>query len=385
METTAEDGRPRATAVVLTALGLEYDAVRARLESWEDLRSSGGTRFEVGEFEGAHVDWHVCVAEIGPGNEDAAVETDRAISEFDPDVILFVGVAGGFKDDLKHGDVVVEKVYSYAGGKAAEEFYPRPEAFSTLRSLGQLVETVRRGRWLVADDTGEFPDQPDVQFKPITAGPNVITSKRSEVAERIKRHYNDTVAVDMESAGMYRVAQRYAGLPALAVRGISDLLDDKTAEADADRQPKAAWHAAAFAFALLDAMDPDDLKLRPAATALASRTETQLGALLAKLPPNVVAELERARTDSVEDATALIRRLARDDAPPAQLVARLLTEQPEWLVRSNSSLLVGSTPRNVPLCVPLEVTLVATNSPSASWARSPPWRTSEAGPRRRRC
>jgi hypothetical protein len=68
METTAEDGRPRATAVVLTALGLEYDAVRARLESWEDLRSSGGTRFEVGEFEGAHVDWHVCVAEIGPGN-----------------------------------------------------------------------------------------------------------------------------------------------------------------------------------------------------------------------------------------------------------------------------------------------------------------------------
>jgi nucleoside phosphorylase len=42
------------------------------------------------------------------------------------------------------------------------------------------------------------------------------------------------------------VAQRYAGLPALAVRGISDLLDDKTAEADADRQPKAAWHAAAL-------------------------------------------------------------------------------------------------------------------------------------------
>jgi hypothetical protein len=33
METTAEDGRARATAVVLTALGLEYDAVRARLES----------------------------------------------------------------------------------------------------------------------------------------------------------------------------------------------------------------------------------------------------------------------------------------------------------------------------------------------------------------
>jgi excisionase family DNA binding protein len=42
---TNEHTRSRATAVILTALGLEYDAVRARLESWKPVRSSGGTRF----------------------------------------------------------------------------------------------------------------------------------------------------------------------------------------------------------------------------------------------------------------------------------------------------------------------------------------------------
>ena len=48
----------------------------------------------------------------------AAIEAERVISYFDPDLILFVGVAGGFKDDLRPGDVVVgSKVYDYHGGK----------------------------------------------------------------------------------------------------------------------------------------------------------------------------------------------------------------------------------------------------------------------------
>jgi hypothetical protein len=233
--------------------------------------------------------------------------------------------------------VVAEKVYSYDAGKAAEEFYPRPEAFITLHSLGQLVKMVRRGRWLPTNGAEGFTDQPDVQFKPIAAGPSVISSQHSELAERIKRHYNDTVAVDMESAGMYRVAQRYVGLPALAVRGISDLLDDKTAEADVTRQPVAARHAAAFSFALLDAVDPDDLKLRSGAIVPTPTPGDQLGALLAKVPPNVVAELERARADSEMDATALLRRLVRDDTLPSDLVTRLLADQPGWLAHSESS------------------------------------------------
>lgn len=338
-DTVTEDVRARfrATAVILTALGLEYDAVRARLESWKEVRSTGGTRFEVGDFRGAYVDWHVCVAEIGEGNTDAAIETDRAISEFDPDLVLFVGVAGGFKDDIRHGDVVVaSKVYDYHGGKAANEFYPRPVSFLTLHDLDQLVRKVRRERWLTSA-AGETLDQPDVQLKPIAAGQAVVTSKRSEIAQIIRRHYNDTVAVDMESAGMYRAAQR-ASLPALAVRGISDLLDDKTSEADADRQPRAARHATAFAFALLGAVEPEVLKLGPAVPVSAPTSDVaETGELLGRVPPIVVAEYERARADSVEDANALLRRLANETVPPADLVARLVAEQPGWLARSNSS------------------------------------------------
>jgi hypothetical protein len=51
-----------------------------------------------------------------------------------------------------------------------------------------------------------------------------------------------------------------ANRPALAIRGISDLLYDKTGEADRMRQPMSSANAASFAFALLDAADSSVLQ-----------------------------------------------------------------------------------------------------------------------------
>lgn len=322
-----------ATAVVLTALDVEYDAVRAHLANLHARQVPGGTRFEVGEFRGDFLEWSVAVAEIGEGNVGAAIEAEKAISSFDPDLILFVGVAGGFKDDVHHGDVVVaSKVYGYHGGKAAEDFYARPIAFPTLHSLDQLVRQIRRGRWLESGTNEEQrADGPSVLLKPIAAGEVVVASKRSEVAQQIRSHYGDTTAVDMESAGMYTAAHR-ANRPALAIRGISDLLGDKTAESDANLQPLASRHAAAFAFALLRAVEPRDLGARVTPTISAPPASD----LYARIPPNVVAELERARPDSPADAEALLRRLASEAESPVELVNQLLDDPPEWLARSTS-------------------------------------------------
>ncbi len=332
-----QQARSPATAVILTALPVEYNAVRSRLGSCRLVRLAGGTRFEAGQFEGTYLDWKVAVAEIGEGNIGAAVATAKAIEHFGPDLVLFVGVAGGLKSGMRHGEVVVaSRVYNYHGGKAEAELYARPLAFPISHKLDQAVRDAMRGTWFAERAADAPPDQPPVQLKPIAAGEVVVASTDSETFRHIKQHYNDAVAVDMESAGMYEVAYRYEDVPTLAIRGISDLLYDKSPEADADLQPMASGHAAAFAFAVLGAVHPGDLKGKPAASGPTPTPEAHLGDLIARVPPNVAAELERARDEAPEAAQQLLARLASEAASPSDLMVGLLTERPSWLASYSS-------------------------------------------------
>src|SRR5665647_2051307 len=84
-------------AVILTALRVEYEAVRAHITDPQEDTHPQGTVYEKGIFVSSNGTWEVLVAEIGAGTEGAAQEAERAISHFKPDVALFVGIAGGIK------------------------------------------------------------------------------------------------------------------------------------------------------------------------------------------------------------------------------------------------------------------------------------------------
>jgi nucleoside phosphorylase len=313
-------------------LPVEYAAVWSRLSDPDRSQTLRGTLYEIGKFAGQFLDWRVAVARVGPGNISAGVETERALSHFDPHLILFVGVAGGLKDDLSHGDVVVaSQVSYYHSGKAADRFYPRPMTFPTSHSLLQLAGRVAQDPW------HEHPI--GVQLKPIAAGEVVLGSSTSEVAELIKRYYNDAVAVDMESAGMYTAAHR-ANRPALAIRGVSDLLDDKSGAADRSRQPIASEHAADFAFALLSDVRPEDLVALPTAEMVAehgAQATTRFEELLARVPPPVAAQLEQARKHLPEETNVLLRRLAEAELSPSEIASRLVGDPPDWLEHPSSA------------------------------------------------
>src|SRR6266568_8840140 len=123
-------------AVILTALPVEYQAVRIHLTDLHEEVHPQGTIYERGTFFASKNRlWDIVIVEVGKGNACTARESERAINYFQPKVILFVGVAGGLKD-VKLGDVVAAtKVYGYESGKANITFQPRPEVGNSTYSM----------------------------------------------------------------------------------------------------------------------------------------------------------------------------------------------------------------------------------------------------------
>lgn len=243
-------------AVILTALRVEFEAVRAHLKDLEEEVHPQGTIYEKGFFPPNNPIWEVGIAEIGAGNEGAAMEAERAIQHFNPDIIFFVGVAGGVKD-VAIGDVVVAtKVYAYESGKADKFFKPRPNLGQPKYHLVQRVKAeARKDKWLsrLSDSISDQP--PRIFVEPIAAGEKVVSSTRSATYEFLRSNYNDTVAVEMEGYGFLTAAYANPQVDALVIRGISDLINNKSQTDRAGMQRLASQHASAFAFEILTRLD----------------------------------------------------------------------------------------------------------------------------------
>ena len=241
-------------AVILTALPVEYLAVRTHLRELQEKTHPQGTIYEQGKFIGNEQEWEVGIAEVGAGNAGAAVEAERAIAYFQPNILLFVGIAGGIKD-VAIGDVVVATdVYGYESGKVGEQFFPRPKVGKSAYALVQRAKSeAKKEEWLQRLSSNPVP-QPRVFVAPIAAGEKIIADRHSDIFQFLRASYNDAIAVEMEGFGFLNAAFAYPDIKAVVIRGISDLIEgknDDSVESEEVRQEKASHHASAFAFEML--------------------------------------------------------------------------------------------------------------------------------------
>ncbi|WP_406356390.1 nucleosidase [Streptomyces sp. NBC_00658] len=240
--------------VVVTALSVEYRAVTGHLRNLERVDHPTGLIFERGDLPGSP--WQIYVAEAGEGNQAAATLTERAISWLSPRAVFFTGIAGGLKQDLALGDVVVAtQVWGYQGGRQETDgLKARPRTWETTFELQQVARLVSRSAW--AGRIAPPPEPlPRMHLKPVLAGEIVLDSAQSELGQYLDQHYNGAAAIETEGAGFASAAHLAGGIPFLVVRGISDRADGTKSDSDeAGVQETAARHAAAATMAVIAAL-----------------------------------------------------------------------------------------------------------------------------------
>ena len=253
--------------VILTAIREEYEAVKQHLVEVIEEKIND-TIYESGFFKYENIKVaKVIIRECGPRNENAAIETERAIRSFLPDVILLVGIAGSRKPkDFNLGDVVFPtKIYSYEGGKSDKDmFKARPELESSTFTITEIAKSERRKNdWKkLLKSEHELEIKADLGI--IASGEQIVEHYESSVGKILEKFYNDTSAVEMEGFGFAKAVSKQGretnNVLFGVIRGISDILKQPSnmeeESNESDRRPTnmkkiASESASAFAFWLL--------------------------------------------------------------------------------------------------------------------------------------
>lgn len=243
---------------ILTPIAVEYNAVRRHLKNIKEDRNPKGL-YEIGSFTTKLGDLSIVLQQTGARNSSIALATERIIELYNPKIIFLVGVAGGVKDVVIGSIVVGTKTYGYESGKETEDgFKARPEVYTFTKTLQDIALSVsRKGTWLRRAGKGKT----DVEciFGAIASGDKVIATQRTNLFKFLKDTYNDTAAIDMEAVGFAEVFTRHTSIKYLCIRGISDLLDNKSQSDGSGSQSIASANVAAFTFELINQLTKEDL------------------------------------------------------------------------------------------------------------------------------
>lgn len=236
------------TIVVLIALPEEYAEFQQVFPMISDRSSS--TQIKLEHNAGRDDVRLISILSEEMGSQSALISADRAVEEFSPDLIVVLGIAGGISSDLTIGDVCVSneiidvlhnsKVSDKSGSldvSFAPDFYSIDaelvSSFTFLRVHPGSAPSFQSWRSEGAQDKDAISlgdavrdGGPDMLVGPMACGPVVA----SEIFNgKLKSLHRKVAAIETESGGAFGRLAR-SKIPAVAIRGISDLADADKSE-----------------------------------------------------------------------------------------------------------------------------------------------------------
>jgi adenosylhomocysteine nucleosidase len=183
--------------VFIFALGIESGGLVDLLKGAETSRQKHGTE-QAGKLGGREV----VIVDGGVGQKAAARATAEAIKFYQPKWVISAGFAGGLDEKLRRGHIVMaEEVVNVRGERLSVDL--RLENQRTEEPNNQTSRGLHVGRLLTVDSILREPDE------------------RRRLAEQ-----HQAVACDMESFAVVETCRKL-GVPCLAIRIISDAVDDE--------------------------------------------------------------------------------------------------------------------------------------------------------------
>lgn len=282
-------------ALVVAAMKEEMQAFREMLSGYKiaDIPYSGG-EVTLANKNGVRL----LLVVTGVGMVSAATGVTWALSNYDPEVIVNIGSAGGLSPDARVGQVVLGTQYVNAGADGTVFGYERGQVPGQPAHFATVEKLLAYAQQIVRDNAAD--PQADYDFikggTPVRTG--MILSSDAFITEKnvgdMRQAFPEAIATDMESQAIAQVAAVFHK-PFISVRAISDLCG-------APDEQEVSFHAELAVVA--------EASARVACTLLRQLPDIRL---------HIVSEeeKERIRIDSLLTALYLVYAFAADLPPLA--------------------------------------------------------------------
>jgi len=195
-------------------IGAMDEEVALLKQSIQDLETSeeAGCVFHIGKMEKCDV----VLLQSGIGKVNAAMATTLLINNYQPDIIINTGSAGGFNTELNVGDIVISTevvhhdvdstAFDYALGQV-------PGMPATFKADPMLITIAEQVAHRIGDDI-------KVVKGLIATGDSFLSDP--DVVTTIKSHFPELQCGEMEAAAIAQVSYQF-NVPFVIIRSLSDI------------------------------------------------------------------------------------------------------------------------------------------------------------------